>query len=719
MKQVLIKKGRAVVADTPAPSLLDRNVLVEVRFSLISTGTEVAGLQRSSKSLLQKIKERPENIRKAMELAKKQGVAKMLDTVRMKEGAEMATGYSCAGEVIATGKAVRDLKIGDLVACAGAGKANHAEYVSIPRNLCVKIPEGCSTADASSVTLGAIAMQGVRRADIRVGETVAVIGLGLIGQLTAQIVKAAGCRVIGIDIDPCRIDLALSQGMTLGLNPMSDNVEARALHFSEGNGVDATIITADSTSDAIVQQAMEITRKKGRVVVVGSVGLALQRHPFYRKEIDLLISCSYGPGRYDEMYEENGIDYPYPYVRWTENRNMQSYLRLIAEKQINFDVMVQGRYLLEQAEEAFRALQNSEKRPLAVLLQYLTDTKPHPPTLMPTVTLKALAQSDRIRVGLIGCGSFAVGMHLPNLRDLETEYSIYALAGRDGAKAQTIGKQYGAVYTTTDFRKIVEDPEIDMVLVSTRHNLHAQMTLQALQAGKAVFLEKPLATTEEDFQALRQELLRPGADHRLAVGFNRRFSPAARRARELIANRVNPAIIVYRVNAGYFPPDSWVHTEEGGGRIIGECCHMLDLFRFLIGFPVKSVDVSSITPATANLGSIDNFAATLQYEDGSLATLVYTSLGAKEAAKESVEVFCDSRILTIDDYKGLLIAGSKEKGWAGGVVADKGHREELRLFASHIKGKSTPLIPFDELVETTELSFLIDRMARGIKDDGF
>ncbi len=715
MKQVLVKKGQAIVVETPAPAITPQNVMVEVKYSLISTGTEIANIQRSKKSLIQRISTNPENIKKVLQMVQAKGLRGTLGVIKEKTQAETITGYSCSGRVVRVGEEIRDLKVGDLVACAGAGKANHAEYVSVPRNLLVKIPNACSLEDAASVTLGAIALQGVRRADVRIGETVAVIGLGLIGQITAQILRAAGCRVIGIDIDPARVELACSLGMDYGVNPLEEDVERRIYHLSSGIGTDATIITADSKDDTIIQQAMEITRKKGTVVIVGNVGMNLQRHPFYKKEIDLLISCSYGPGRYDHSYEEKGIDYPLPYVRWTENRNMAAYLDLLANKKVDFGALVHARHPLAEAGKAFRSLSEGANRPLAILLCYESKEKIPAPRPSSTVRLHARQVSGRIRVGLVGCGSFAVEMHLPNLQNLGNDYAIRALAGRDGAKVQMIGKRYGAAYTTTDYHEILDDDDIDMVLISTRHNLHARMAIDALRAGKAVFLEKPLATTAEDLDLMKKVMQDSGKSNRLMVGFNRRFSQAAKRAKEIVGGRVNPLIIIYRVNAGYIPLDHWVHTEEGGGRIIGECCHMLDLFRYLVGVPAVSVDVSSITPSRSHISNIDNIAVTLKYEDGSLCTLIYTSLGAKEVEKETVEIFCDNTVLVIHDYNSLEVRGSKQKGWRG-TRTDKGHVAELLEFAGYLRGKSDAPIPFTEAVETTELSFLIDKMARSDLD---
>jgi len=716
MKQVLIKRGKAILRETPVPSMNDQSILVEVGYSLISTGTEIAELQRSGQSLAQKVRARPENIKKTLDLVRTRGIRQAIETVQQKGSVERVTGYSCSGRVVKVGNKVADIKPGDLVACAGAGKANHAEFVNIPRNLLVKIPEGCSLEDAASVTLGAIAMQGVRRADIRLGEFTAVIGLGLIGQITVQILQAGGCRVIGIDIDPARIELADSLGMNYGVDASKEDPCVRVRNQTAGIGVDATIITADSTEHSILQEAMEITRKKGTVVIVGSVGLNLQRSPFYKKEIDLLISCSYGPGRYDESYEEKGRDYPLSYVRWTENRNMQAYLTLIAEQKINVGDLVQAKYPLADAGNAFQSLKQGERKPLGCLLCYNRTEKETQKTSSHTIQLQAKPLSYPIRVGLIGVGSFAIGTHLPNLRALHKQYAIHALSGRDGAKMQIVGKQYNAAYTTTDYHKILEDTDVDMVLICTRHNLHARMTVEAMQRGKSIFVEKPLATTEKDLAEIKKILQNNPHEDRLLVGFNRRFSPAAKRVKEILSKRINPAIILYRVNAGYIPLDHWVHTEEGGGRIVGECCHMLDFFRYLIGYPPVSVDVSSITPATTHISSVDNTIATIKYQDGSVCSVTYTSLGTGSVEKESIEIVCDNKVLMIHDFQSLEIHGCKEPGWKG-KGPDKGHTRELVEFESYLRGRSDAPIPVEEILETTELSFLIDNMARGHATD--
>ncbi len=698
------------MAETPVPALSGKNVLVGVQHSLISTGTEIAAVSRSRESLIQKVVKNPKNITKVIDLFKSEGLQKTALKIKAKQIAESVSGYSCAGRVLELGTDVRDLSVGDRVACAGAGFANHAECVSVPRNLVTRIPDDCSSVEASSVTLGAIALQGVRRADIRLGETVAVIGLGLIGQITAQLVRASGCRVVGVDIDQDRIEKALEIGMDYGLNPLNEDVAERIKHITGRAGTDTTIITAESKESLIIQQAMEITRKKGRVVIVGAIGLDVQRKPFYEKEIDLLISCSYGPGRYDKSYELDGIDYPLPYVRWTENRNMGAYLDLLAAGRISFLPLIEGTYPLEDAASAFGALSREGKKPLAVILEYRGEKEQE--NLEDDKILRiseADVASEKINVGLIGTGSFAVGMHLPNLKSLDDKFRIRALAGRDGARLKGTGRQFDVDYVTTEYQKILADDQIDAVLICTRHNLHARLIEAAIDAEKAVFVEKPLATTSSDMERLTKRIANAGNRGKIMVGFNRRFSPAAVRVSETVRNRVNPLMLVYRVNAGYIPLDHWVHTEEGGGRIVGEACHMLDLFRYLVGQAPVSVDVSHISPTTPHLSKRDNFIASIKYADGSVASLVYTALGANKLWKERIDVFCDNSVMTIDDYKSLTIKGAVDRDWTS-RVADKGHVAELNAFEAYLKGRSGPPIPWDELVETTELSLAIDAL---------
>lgn len=712
MKQVLVKRGKVQIENVPAPLLGDNHVLVEVAYSLISTGTEVTGVKRSGESLAKKAIHQPENVKKVLNVLKEKGIKKTLALVKRKIGATSPVGYSCSGIVIQVGKGVEGIKPGDRVACAGAGKANHAEIVLVPKNLVVKIPDGCSLKDAASVTLGSIAMQGVRRANSNLGETVAIIGLGLLGQITNQLLKSAGCRTIGFDLQKSRVELAKELGLNCGFVSSEVDIQKEVFNLTSGHGVDNTIITASAPdNDVIVQQAMEITRKKGKVVVVGDVGLGVKRSPFYEKELDFLISTSYGPGRYDERYEEKGLDYPYAYVRWTERRNMEEYLKLIAEGKLNFGRLVNKIYPIEEAPQAYQALQEGD-RPLAVLLDYHLNEVDTGQKLRTKVQASPVVKKKAglINVAVIGAGSFAKSVHLPNLQKLSKLYSIRAIVSATGSNAKETAKQFGASYCSTDYREVLVDDDVDMVMICTRHNLHADYSLKALKAGKNVFVEKPLCVTQEELDQISDfyNSRLKTQDSRLPllmVGFNRRFSPAALRVKELIKDRQNPIIVNYRVNAGYIPLDHWVHTEEGGGRIIGEACHMFDLLHFFTEAEVKSIDFSSISPATEHVSSRDNFVATLKYTDGSVCTLIYTALGAAEVPKEYIEIYCDGKTLVIDDFKELRVYGGKAKGWKG--TQDKGHLEELRVFARYARGEVQPLIDFDALVETSRVSLQV------------
>jgi len=476
MKQVFVSRGKILVDDIPAPLLDNNSVLVEVAYSLISTGTEVTGVQRSGEPLLRRAVQQPENVKRVLGILKERGIKKTLALVEGKLGAASPLGYSCSGVVVQVGERVEKVKPGDWVACAGAGSANHAEVVLAPKNLAVKVPNGCNLQDAASVTLGSIAMQGVRRADPKLGEIVAIIGLGLVGQIANQLLKIAGCRVIGFDLQQNRVELAKELGLDWGFVTSAVDIQKEVLNLTDGHGVDSTVITASAPdNDTIVQQAMEITRKKGKVVIVGDVGLGLKRSPFYEKELDLLISTSYGPGRYDENYEKVGLDYPYAYVRWTEQRNMEEYLKLISEGKLNFKRLAGKVYPVEEAPRAYQALQE-EGRPLAVLLDYHLDGADTRQKLQTKVQVSSAykKKTGLINVAVIGAGSFAKSVHLPNLQKLSNLYSIRAVVNATGSNAKEVAKRFGAAYCSTDYHDVLADDEVDMVMICTRHNLHAK-----------------------------------------------------------------------------------------------------------------------------------------------------------------------------------------------------------------------------------------------------
>lgn len=708
MKQVLLKQGKAIIEQVPVPQLEPGCVLVKTDHSCISIGTELSGLKMSGAPLWKRALQQPENVKKVLQMVASSGIARTHSVVTGQLAAGTATGYSAAGTVLQVGAGITDLQPGDRVACAGAQCAHHAEFIRVPRNLTVQIPEPVSFPEASTVTLGAIAMQGVRRASPTLGETFVVIGLGVLGQLAMQMLKANGCRVIGVDLDPLRIQQATALGMDIGVLPeQGDNVE-QVYRLTDAIGADGVIITAATPSDEVVSTAFKMCRKKGRVVLVGDVGLNLNRSDFYQKELDFFISSSYGPGRYDNNYEEKGLDYPVAYVRWTENRNMSEYLRLIAEKKIQIKPLIAATYVIDDAAQAYEALKSDQSKPLMVLLQYPNhiDNK-----TIKIANPKALAAGpNSINLAVIGAGGFAKGMHLPNIEKLAAHYHIQAIVSRTGHNAVATAKQFSANYSTTDYHQVLQDPDVDAVLIATRHHLHAEMALLALRAGKHVLVEKPLALDMAELVKITEfyERSNQTALPVLLTGFNRRFSKYAQRIAEITSQRSNPMILNYRMNAGYIPLDHWIQSAEGGGRNLGEACHIYDLFTYLTNSQVLSVTAQTITPKTAYYQASDNFVATMTFADGSVATLTYTAMGAKDYPKEQLEVFVDGKTLVLNDYKSLKIYGAKAKGLET-KTHEKGQQEELIAFANAIhKGGQWP-IPLWQQIQATQISFQVEQ----------
>jgi len=701
MKQVLIKKGKTLVEEVPTPTVSDDSVLVQVFYSCISAGTELFGISSSGESLFKKVLNQPEKVMKVFENIKKNGLGRTIQKIQSKLEEGAATGYSAAGVVLEVGKNIKDIAVEDRVACAGAGIANHAEYIEVPRNLLAKVPEGVDFNEASTVTLGAIAFQGVRRADPKLGEFVAVLGLGVLGQITVQLLKANGCRVIGTDLDEKRIRKALELGMDYGVNPSAEDAVKSAVAFSNGNGVDVAIITTATNSNEPLVQAFRMCRKKGKVVLVGVVDMHFSREEMYKKELDLLISTSYGPGRYDEGYEQKGLLYPYAYVRWTETRNMEEYLRLIAEKKINITALIDKEYAIEKSPEAYESLSVHGSKPLIVLLKYNQQPEARISRRI-DVTPQPIKKEGVINIAVIGAGGFAKEVHLPNLMTLKHLFKVYAIASKTGNNAKAIAQRFGAAYATTDYQEVLKDKNIDAVIITTRHNLHAKIAIEALRAGKAVFLEKPMALNQEELDALVKTIEETKLP--FMVGFNRRFSRYAQEIKKHISERVNPMIINYRMNAGYLPLDHWVHTEEGGGRIIGEACHIFDLFSFFTDSDVESVSVDRIKPKTNHYSSEDNAVITLKYKDGSVCSLTYTAMGNSEYPKELCEIFFDEKIIILNDYKHLTGKGVKIREIES-QNSDKGQLEELMNFRQVIEGNPGTGIPLERLIETTKLFF--------------
>nr|WP_276583382.1 bi-domain-containing oxidoreductase [Pseudomonas sp. RIT-PI-S] len=656
--------------------------------------------------LYQRALKQPDNVRRVLDMMRDQGVKRTMDRVFGKLSAGSATGYSVAGVVVEVGQDVEGFSVGDRVACAGAGIANHAEFVDVPVNLAVRIPDELDTGAAATVTLGAIALQGVRRCQPTLGETIVVVGLGILGQLTAQMLKANGCKVIGVDLDTQRVNMALENGMDVGFSPASEDYVERVSKHTGGIGADAVIITAATPSHEVISHAMHCCRKKGRVVLVGDVGLNLNRADFYQKELDFLISSSYGPGRYDPYYEEGGQDYPIGYVRWTENRNMQAYLELLVSGRVRLDKLAPMPYPIDKAGEAYQYLQGDGEKSLLVLLEYAER-----PTARNThVGLRPLEKvSGKVRVGLVGASSFAQGMHLPNMVKLRDRYALHAVQSRTGANAKAVAIQYAAQYCTSSYDDVLKDPDIDLLMITTRHHLHASMTLAGLQAGKHVFVEKPLALTVDELTDFQDFYVKNPRGPLLMVGFNRRFSPAIKAVSKALEGRTTPLIINYRMNAGYIPKDHWVHGPEGGGRNLGEACHIYDLFCHLTGTSqTVSIHAAGISPPGPMWRSNENFVAVIKFSDGSVCTLTYTSMGDKSYPKERMEIFSDGKVVVMDDYKSVVIQGGKHKSWTA-QAPQKGQYEELVALAETLQGTGPWPITLDEQVQATRIALDVER----------
>ncbi len=710
MLQAIIKKGKVLAEEIPAPKVSDGSLLIKVVNSCISAGTEMSNINVTKKSLIKLALDQPENIRLGLEMVKNYGIKKTFNRIKgIREGGK-PTGYSISGVVLAVGNGVEGYKPGDKVAAAGAGIANHAEYIDVPVNLVMKMPDNLGFKEASTVTLGGIAMQGVRRADLRFGEFGVVVGAGILGLLAVQMLKAAGIRVIAVDIDQQRLNLAKKLGAELTINPATENQVKLITNYTGGYGADAVIFTAATSSNEPLSVAFKSCKRKGKVVLVGVSGMQINRGDIYQKELDFLISTSYGPGRYDSNYEEKGVDYPYSYVRWTENRNMTEYLRMLADNHIKVDELIHSVYTIKNVSKAFELLDSAQPKPLMVILDYgefkeaqLEQMANHPRKI---ILNTAPVPRERINVALIGAGSFAAGMHLPNIQQLHDKYNLHAIASRNGQKATALGKQYEASYTTTNVDDVLTDPDVDMVMITTRHDSHTSLVLKALEAGKNVFVEKPLATNQEELEAVKK-FYESDTQNKplLMVGFNRRFSKYALEIKKHTSRRINPLFIHYRMNAGYIPLNHWVH--EHGGRMVGEACHIIDLMTFFTESEIKSISVESITPKTTHFSDSDNKSIILKYKDGSVCTIEYFAIGSKSFPKEYMEVHFDEKTITMDDYKSMGGYGIKVQELKT-ATSQKGQKEELEELykALKTKNKGWP-IEFWDMLQTTEISIHI------------
>lgn len=705
MKQVIqsFKSGELTVAEVPSPNLRKQGILVRTAASLVSAGTERMVVDFAEKNIVQKARARPDLVRQVVDKAQREGVVTTFEAVRNRLDQPLPLGYSSAGIVVAVGEDAGEFRVGDRVACAGGGYAGHAEVAYVPRNLVVALPENVSFESGAFGTLGAIALQGVRQAEVVLGCNVAVIGLGLLGQLTVQLLKAAGCRVFGIDLNPSRVELA----RTLGADRASINETALAdgVAMTGGRGFDAIMITADTSSSGPVVLAGDLARDRAIIVAVGAVGMEIPRKVYYEKELDFRLSRSYGPGRYDAEYEEKGQDYPYAYVRWTEGRNIEAFLGLIAEGKLDVGPLITHRFAIDNAKLAYDIITGKTDEPfLGVVLTYDVERE-----LPRRVSLgsnsspngdapnRAAVVPGQIRLGLLGAGNFANATLLPAMKDIPG-LELIGIASGSGMTARHAGDRFGFAYCATDDAELLADDKITWLAIATRHDLHARQAIAGMRAGKDVFVEKPLALSRDELVEVARAQLETG--RRLMVGFNRRFAPMVEQMQRFLVDHRRPLVATYRANAGNIPANHWTQDPRiGGGRIVGEAVHFFDLLQFLTGAPVTEVYAAASVDARGPIE--DEVLLTLTFGDGSVGTIVYAAGGDKAFSKERIEVIGDGRVAVLDDFRSLeFVHNGKRTRRTERLRPDKGHRGEWIALAKAVRAGTDAPIPFDQIVST-------------------
>ncbi len=713
MRQIVqnYNDGDLRIEDVPTPICKRGSVLVRTMYSVVSAGTERMKVQQARMNLLAKAKARPDKVRQVIQSVRQSGLKETYQKVRERLGALTPLGYSLAGVVEAVGEGIDDLRVGDTVACGGEGIACHAEYVCVPRNLCARVPDGVLLQDAAFSTIGSIAMNGVRQAGVTIGDSVVVIGLGLVGLLAVQILKAAGCRVIGIDLDPEKVELARACGADLALPRGHRSLRATVRDATHGAGVDVAYIAASTQSGDPMELAAELVRDRGRVVVVGMVPIEADWRTCYMKEISLVMARSYGPGRYDPNYEQRGVDYPIGYVRWTEQRNLEEFLRLVQIGAIEPAQLAPRTFSFEDAAEAYELLRD-KRAPIAIVFEYPQEA-PARTLALPRPRSNGHAgrnghgeNAGQVGVGLIGAGNFATGTLIPALKQIASA-KLRAVCSATGLSAASAARRHGFEYSAADYSELLDDPGVQAVLIATRHDTHARFAADALRAGKAVFVEKPLALNEEQLRRVLEAQSESGG--LLMPGFNRRFSPLAREVRDFFADRAGPLEVLCRVNAGGLSDNSWYRdSDQGGWRIVSEGCHFIDLIQFLCGCPPVRVHAEMIGGRTPG-GQNDNCAVTLTMADGSLGMLMYIADGDTRLDKERVEVFGQGRSAVIDGFHDLEIypGGSARRVHRKG--RGKGHYEELAAFVEAVRTGGANPLPLDQAVSTTLACLAIEQ----------
>lgn len=699
MKQVVqdMRSGSTSVAEIPAPLRRPGCLLVAAQASLVSSGTERMLAEFGKKSWLEKAKTRPDLVAKVLEKVVQEGPLAAWASVTSRLDQPFPTGYSLAGIVLETGPETGPFQVGDLVACAGVP---HAEIVNVPKNLCIA-RRNLSSEQGAFVALGSIALQGLRLGGPQVGENVAVVGLGLVGQLCAQLAKASGCRVLGIDLDPARCRLAESSGVA---GVLRKDAEAQALAFTQGRGFDLVLIAADTASNDPVELAGEIARDRGAVVAVGAVGFQIPRRSYYHKELSFRVSRSYGPGRYDATYEEKGQDYPFGYVRWTEGRNMAAFIELLSSGAVDVDKLISHRFPVSEGASAYELLSAGTSSSLAVLLTYSASTQPAARRIdRPTPEAELRSRGESAGVAMIGCGQFASGILLPALKKIP-EVRLIGAASASGLSARSCADRFGFSYCASTEQELLRDANIDTIFIATRHRDHARQVVAALNAGKNVFVEKPmcLSTTElSNISDAYNESRKRKAPPMLTVGFNRRFAPYAVALKEAFEGITEPRFVSVRFNAGFLAADHWSQSPDEGGRVLGEACHAIDLANWLCSAVPRRVRSIGLPDSGRYNG--ENVAITVEYEDGSIASISYLANGDRRAGKEYIEMHGGGRSGQIDDYKRLTIArDGKVTSWRSWFSQDKGHGAEVAAFVEAVLGRRPSPIPFSDLLSSTK-----------------
>lgn len=689
MKQIIqnLKNGNTILEDVPAPEIRAGSVLIRTTHSLVSLGTERMLVEFGKANLIQKARQQPEKVKQVLDKIKTDGLMPTLEAVFNKLEQPLPLGYCNVGEVTAVGKGVTDFKVGDRVASNG----HHAEFVCVPQNLVAHIPENVTDQEATFTVIGSIGLQGIRLMNPTFGETVVVIGLGLIGLITAEILKNNGCQVIGFDYDEQKVQIAQSKGIN-AINPAKGVDTVKFVEeVTQGIGADGVIITASNKGDEIISQAAKMSRKRGRIVLVGVIGLNINRSDFYEKELSFQVSCSYGPGRYDYNYEQVGNDYPLAFVRWTEKRNFQAILQAMSSGQIEVKPYISEIIELADFGKIYHDL--GSKQTIASILKYPAESKY---TTSVRVGTKNFTQSKGI-IGIIGAGNFTKMTMLPALKSISADVKFIASAG--GVTGTALAKKYNIEYSTTDYKEIISNKEVDLVLITTRHNQHAKVVIETLNSGKSVFVEKPLTINEQDLEEIISAYQK--ANKTLMVGFNRRFSPHIQKMKSLVGN--SPMNVIATMNAGFIPSDSWVHDlNVGGGRIVGEACHFIDLITFLTGSKVKAVCMNALGVNPSE--NTDNASILLKYENGSTGVINYFSNGSKAYSKERLELYSQERTLVLDNFQSLKGYGFKNFSSLK-TSLDKGHKKQFELLIERIRNGGDALIPFDEIINTTKASF--------------